>query len=480
MRLSFLFRSVVGFLFCWTSALIAHATHELGSELTYQYVGTVANPNLYHITARLFRDPNTVIQTNNVIVTCGRNECGNTLPGSFTVLLTLTSSVLKTNGCSGSVGISYRLMTLEGDVQLPPARWTLSIQATNRRSDIINVPQSSQQNFYVSSELDNTTGLVDSSPRFLTTQLILLSSTQPQLHQSLSAFDSDGDSLVYQLVPSLGTASTISACATGTIGTVAPHFQLNAATGELLTLAGPTQQGFYDLAARVDEYRRLNGSWQRIGSVTRDIMYLVALSNNQLPAFNRVALTSNPTGQLLGQTIRVNPGQTLSLTLTAADPDAGQVLTLTSDVAGLVPGATFQDQGNGQGLLTWQVPAAQPLGRYTLTAMAADNACPTAGATAVTLPILVTQQVLATQPAHQNLAQLPYPTPFSEEVRFQLQGAGRQPVAIVDGLGRTVAHLATDASGNVVWRPEAGIAAGLYFARNLDGSQVARLSYSGR
>ncbi|WP_460609108.1 hypothetical protein [Hymenobacter terrigena] len=456
---------------------VAQATHILGAELTYEYAGTAANPNQYHVTARLFQDLNSPVADVQMELTCGKNGCAATLPGSFTTQLVRTGVVVAPRACANSE-FPFQISTLEGMVQLAPARWTLSINCSNRSDGLANVAQSMQMSTYVQAVLDNTTGLTNFSPRFTTAQLLHLTSTQPQ-HYSLSAFDSEGDSLVYQLVQPLANPTTAVPCGQPTVGAIAPHFQLNATTGELLTVAGPTQQGRYALAARVDEYRRVGGAWQQIGSITRDMTYLVSVGTNQVPAFTRVALASNPTGQLLGQTIRVNPGQTLVLSLTAADPDAGQTLTLGSIVPGIVPGTTFQDLGNGQGQLTWQVPATLPLGHYVLPVTANDNACPAPGFGVVTVPVLVTQQVLATR-SRQALAQPPFPVPFQDEVRFQLTGQGRQTVLITDEMGRAVAQLTTAADGSVVWRPATSVAAGLYIARNQSGTQVARLSYNGR
>jgi len=476
MRTPFLFRSFA-FLACWLgSAVVARASHNLGSELTYEYIGTPANPNRYHVVARLFRDLNSAVDDPITTLTCGKEECGAMLPGSFTTTLVRTSTTPVATGCTSS-GIRYALDVLEGQVDLAPAHWTLSINLSNRQIGVMNVAASYAQTVYVKAELDNTNGLVNSSPRFTTSRIIQLTGTQPQRY-STSAFDSEGDSLVYQLVQPLAEPTAALPCGFVTTGAIAPHFQLNAASGELLTVAGPTQQGLYAMAVRVNEYRRVSGSWRQIGSITRDMNYIVSVGTNQTPAFTSVVRTGSPGTQLLGQAIRVNSGQTVSLTLTATDPNAGQALTLNSNIASLVPGASFQDLGGGQGLLTWQVPATFPLGRYALTATALDDACPAAGASVVVLPFVVTQQVLATH-TRQALAQLPFPVPFQDEVRFQLAGASRQQVVIVDGLGRTVAQLTPAADGSVVWHPAASVSAGLYYARNQDGSQVAHLSYRG-
>lgn len=383
------------------------------------------------------------------------------------------------DGTCANGGIRYEIRTFEGTVQLPPALWTLSVDFVGRAFSVLNLNQPENQSLYVQTQLDNTTGLVNSSPRFTNNNLIQVTGTQAQRY-SVNAFDSEGDSLTYQLVRSLSKPAPTALCGIPAPGTIAPHFQIGAATGELATIPSvPLQQGRYFLAARVDEYRRVNGNWRQIGSITRDVTYTVVAGTNQVPAFTRVAPTGSPTAQLLGQTIPVNPGQTVSLTLTAADPDAGQVLTLRSDAAGVVPGAAFQSLGNGQGMLTWQVPNALPVGRYTLTVSATDDACPVYGSGVVALSFLVTRQVLGTR-GRQVLAQLPHPVPFRDEVRFQLAGSGQQAVLIVDEMGRTVQQLTTAPNGHAVWRPAAGVAAGLYFARTLGGEQVARLAYSGQ
>lgn len=481
MRLSFLIRIIITLALYGGSILAAQATHMLGTELTYQYAGTAASPYQYRIKAQLWVDnPNSSVTDNSIVLTCGKNECGTALAGSFTTTLVLTGAVTMTTACANTSGsITYQITTLEGLVQLPPAQWVLSINGSNRARGIFNVAQSELQSVYVKAELNNTSNLVNSSPRFITPRLIELIGNQAQ-HHSVGAFDSEGDSLVYQLVQPLAGPTAANLCGTPTVGAIAPHFQVSPATGTLTSISGPIQQGRYVLAARVDEYRQLNGRWEKIGSITRDVTYFVRAGSNQVPAFSRVAPTGSPTSQLLGQTIRVNPGQQLSLVLTATDPDAGQQLTLSSNIAGLVPGATFQNLGNGQGQLIWQVPASQPTGRYVLTASAMDDACPTPGANVLTLPVLVTQQVLATRHSRQPLAQPPYPMPFQDEVRLQLAGHGSQPVIITDKLGRTVAQLQTTTNGSVVWRPAAAIAPGLYFARNQSGTQIAQLSYTGQ
>jgi hypothetical protein len=476
---SFRFRSLFAALFLWLGSFsVAWASHALGTDITYEYAGTTANPNQYHVTVRLFRDLGSLVDDPFVTLACGRNGCGTATTGSFPVMMPRTSTTMVSASCN-STPINYALSTYEALVQLPPANWTLSIDTQNRASGIVNIANSYAQSIFVKTELNNTGGFVNSSPRFLVDRLILLTSSSAPQHYSIGAFDSEGDSLVYQLVQPLASPTPTASCGTLTTGAIAPHFQVDAATGELVTLGGPTQQGRYALAARVAEYRRVNGTWQQIGSITRDMTYFVVAGTNQTPVFTGVALARAPSDQLLGQTIPVNPGTTLTLRLTATDPDAGQTLAMSSSMPGVVPGATFQDLGGGQAQLNWQIPATLPPGRYLLAVTALDNYCAAPAFAVATVPVLVTQRVLATT-ARQALAQAPFPVPFSEVVQFQFAGQGLQPVTITDALGRQVAQLETAADGRVVWQPAAALAAGLYFARNADGTQVARLQFSGK
>lgn len=481
MKASFLLRIVLVCLCVGGRIAPAQATHNLGAQLTYTYTGSAANPHQYRVTARVYDDasPGNPIVTNGWLLTCGRNECGTSRPGSFTSFLTLTRTLVPGASCQGAQ-VSYQMVILEATVQLPPARWTLSIDASGRRTDVVNLPNASTQSIYLSALLDNSTGLVNSSPTFTSHDLIGLVGNQAQRF-SLSAFDSEGDSLAYALVRPAAVLRPVSStgCSVPSTATAPPHFQLDASTGELRTVPVPVQQGFFLLDARVNEFRRLNGAWQQIGYIERDMIYVAAAGSNQAPAFTRVAYSNSPTGQLLGQVVPANTGQTVTLQVTATDPDAGQVAQLSSEAGGIVPGVTFQNQGNGRGLLTWQVPALLPAGRYYLTVQATDNACPAIGVSVLTIPFAVTQQMLAARP-RQALAQAPYPVPFREEVRFQLATRGAQPVLVFDGLGRVAARLTAGPDGSVVWRPADDVAPGLYLARNLSGSQVAHLSYAGR
>jgi len=492
----------------WVGTTAAYASHIIGGELAFEPVD--GSTNQYHIIARLYQDISSlqVIVGPSLTLICGRNSCLKTAPGSFTAELSLTQRRRSSLTCSSSP--TYEMAVFEGIVTLPPARWTLSISQENRRSNSYNVIDSYMRDIHVEALLDNSSGLTDFSPKFTSFTLPYIMGNEVNRY-SFSAFDQDGDSLVYSSVQPLASLQGEGECSnaisystsaggefvdpvTGlkvpygpvqftpafpflsyqvTNGTAVPFFQLNATTGELVTRS--INLGSAIVAVHVDEYRQLGGSWRHIGSVTRDVTYLVlSVQENHNPTITEVKVAGAAASQPADRVIPVRPGQSVSLTLTAADPDAGQTLRLSSDVAATIPGASFQTLPNNQAQLSWQVPAELPLGRYSFTVTVADNSCPMNGSEVRTITFLVTNKVLATH-NRQPLAQPAFPVPFHEQVQFQLTTHKAQPILIVDELGRTVDQLTSHIDGTVIWQPASTILPGLYIARTIDGQQLQRL-----
>ncbi len=172
-------------------------------------------------------------------------------------------------------------------------------------------------------------------------------------------------------------------------------------------------------------------------------------------------------------------GQAISLTLSAADPDAGQALRFSSDATGVVPGLSLTTLSPTQAQLTWQVPATLPPGRYTATVAVFDNGCPLNASKEQTFVFLVSAPgaALAGRPALPPTDAAAFPMPFREQMQFQ--AAGGQAIIVVDELGRVVARLQADADGRVQWQPTPTLPAGLYVARGADGRPLARLLRAG-
>jgi hypothetical protein len=460
----------------WLATLpAAQASHIRGGDIAYTSIAsTTPNVPRYRVTLRLFRD---IIGVDQPSVTLNGTVglCNSTDPRNFTLynIPKAQSTRLAQVACVGSnsffsSSFDTDVFLYNADVDLPRGQWTLSFTGENRNASLPAI-----HNFYVAAFLDNRVITQDTSPTFLST---LLPSLQGNLAQSysFSTYDADRDSVAYSLVESQEALNVQVPCGTAIAGAVSPHFQLNPATGAVMVPAGGVQQGYYLTAVRVREYRQLAGSWQLIGAVTRDISYLAQNQANQPPSFTSLAVGNGAT-QPPNQTIAVRPGQTVDLTLSATDPDAGQHLRFSSEATNIIPGLSLTTLNATQARLTWQVPASLPLGFYTATIAVFDDGCPNS-TVEQTLYFRVTNQVLATRHAT-DAASSAFPMPFRDQVQFQATTGG-QVVFIVDEVGRTITQLRAGADGRVLWQPAASLPAGLYLARGADGRPLARLLHA--
>lgn len=462
------------------SLLPAHATHVKGGDISYRpLTPTTTGLARYHVTVRLFVDP-AGFQQNTVELAVTRGACNGNDASNFSVKNIPRSQTIigSTLGCTG---FSYlcNINLFETDIALTSGQWTLSITSENRVAGIQNIANPIQTNLYLSTYLNTELTTNDSSPAFSSTLLPYVGTGANQRY-SFSAFDADGDSLAYGFTPSqqvpggipIGGGPVV-VCPVPIAGSFSPHFTLDPRTGDLTRVPGANQQGYFVMAARVSEYRRLAGQWQLLGYVTRDILYLAYASSNQAPYFSALAVNGGAS-QSPDLPIAVRPGQTVQLTLTATDPDAGQQLRFVSDAPGIVPGLSLATLSGTQAQLTWQVPATLPPGRYPVPVAVLDNGCPINASEARTLVFVVSNQALAAQPAF-AAPRNAYPAPFREQV--QLTAAPGQAVIITDALGREVARLQAAADGRVQWLPT-DLPAGIYLARTIQGQLLARLLHA--
>ncbi|MBX3475965.1 MAG: hypothetical protein KF754_16465, partial [Planctomycetes bacterium] len=201
-----------------------------------------------------------------------------------------------------------------------PGVYILSMEDPNRNEGVLNIINSVNVPFCVKTMLviSPLTG-GNCSVRFLNSPL------QDACRQSLwvhnpGAFDSDGDSLSYELIPCSGAG-----CATipgylypDQVPAPANTFSMDPLTGTI-TWNTPQLIGEYNIAFRVREWRRLgNGNYQEVGWVTRDMQITVKPCNNQTPVIADLPDTC------------VVAGTFLAFNVAASDPDPTQSITLTS------------------------------------------------------------------------------------------------------------------------------------------------------
>ncbi len=517
---------------------LAHASHIQGGTLTYTALGN----NQYRVVLKHFRDCSGIPAPANATLNCRNNS-----PCISPVVVSATMArqgnpVYGNQYCATLSGIctqsgpaNYEANTYVATVTLPPAAtWVLSSEDCCRPGTA-NLTGNNSFRFETvlhnqvtvggaTQTIANTSAVASNLPVFFIPwkQLSILGN---------SAFDADGDSLVYSLVnplencgvsspyaprpagqyvtgiisqsplcifsptalPALYTAAlpvnvTIDTTGACPLRTSTPRFQFDAATGSIALepaiydAVAPSADGRnkYVVVVQIQELRRLSGQWVEVGVTRRELFLTVYdCGTNVPPALARTATLHIGTArrtQPLNQVIPVLAGEPVVLDLIATDRNAGQSVTM-SLAYNAVPGAVLNTTGAGLARLTFTPPQNLPSGTYRVAVTAEDNNCPLKGHETQTLVFRVSATTLSTRAGRAATAVAAWPTPFAGAVQFQLPTSGAKTLTVTDALGRNVATLLTSATGAGRWQPDAGLAPGLYLARTADGSAVVRLLY---
>jgi gliding motility-associated-like protein len=192
-----------------------------------------------------------------------------------------------------------------------PSNYTISCEDPNRNGGILNIPNSINTPLYIYSELviNPFMGGYNNSPVLLLPPIDNGCVDQPYYHNP-GAYDADGDSLSYRLVPCRGAQGLV--IPGYTYPPASNVFKLDSVTGDL-TWDSPQQQGEYNIAILIEEWR--NGI--KIGSVLRDMQIIIIACNNKPPVIDPLPDTC------------IEAGQTLTFPVKAWDPDSN-VVTLTA------------------------------------------------------------------------------------------------------------------------------------------------------
>ena len=519
----------------------AAASHLQGGDLTYAALGN----NRYLVTLHIYRDCSGILP-GTFALECRNGGC-NTSPAITSSFVQVGAAVTGrqycatlSGACTGAGPTNSEAYTYTTTVTLPPAaRWVLSTSQNARPATTNLSPTGSD--LYLEATLNNLVPLAGTTGTIIT-NTSPIASTLPVAYipwnrlsnLSNNAFDLDGDSLVYSLesplvacgmpatyapypggptpvstistnplcvlqlpnngiytptLPILVSYDTTGACP---IRQAVPRFYFDARTGSIqlqpsryVNSASAIGDNKYAAVVKITEYRRLNGRYVEVGTMRRELYFIVYdCGTNSLPRIAPTVTLQTGTGsgsqntvQPLSRIIPVVAGEPVSVLLSAADPNTGQSLTLTLDY-NAAPGSVLQNLGNGQARLTFTPPLNAAPGLYRVAVTAEDNACPIKGLDTQLLTFRVSSSVLATR-GGAVLAVPAYPTPFTDQVRFQLATPGVQTLTVCDNLGRPVATVRSQPDGSVRWQPAASLPAGLYLARTADGRYTVRLLRSG-
>ncbi|MFK7968842.1 MAG: HYR domain-containing protein [Bacteroidia bacterium] len=340
-----------------TGSGFIHASHFMGGEITYRNIAG----DQYEVTLKIYRDCGGV----NVGTTEGLqiNGTGEQIPRIQVNELTQLCPTAMSNCSSGSgvSGIEEHVYRDIFQIQRPASGQPSLIVYSSccRNASITNL--TSAGSLYFEAIIDHA-AIGNSSPQFVTSPITLFCVNQ-NVDFPAGAFDPDGDSLAYSLVPCLQGASSPLPYAPGFSGTsplsTSSGFTIDQATGVISFTPNQTQVGV--VCILVEEFR----GGLKIGEVTRDIQVQVTNCPDNAPV-----LASLP-----NQVVPV--GTNVCINISSTDLDAGDILTL-EESSGL-PGSTFTSTPSTSpvtGTFCWTATAFDQGKTFTVVIRAKDDRCP--------------------------------------------------------------------------------------------------------
>jgi len=221
--------------------------------------------------------------------------------------------------------IAYNIFEIEHTFQAPGS-YTVRFNERNRNEGVRNMSNSVDTPFYVETTIliDPFLGL-NNTPVFLVPPVDKAAVGVKFIHNP-GAYDPDGDSLSYELtIPKQSFQIEVN----NYLSPIDPSFYLNFVngneaqdgiptfgidemTGDLVWDA-PGLDGEYNVAFIVHEWRKVQGEWFRLGSVTRDMQIIVEESDNKRPEI------------LAPPDLCVEAGTLVEEIITGTDPDGDDV-----------------------------------------------------------------------------------------------------------------------------------------------------------
>jgi gliding motility-associated-like protein len=231
---------------------------------------------------------------------------------------------------------------------------------------------------YAEAVMNTVTDTCNNSPRFTAQPIPYVCINQPVFY-NFGAYDPDGDSIVYSLLPARSAPLTILPYNVGySPGQPLPGLSLDPLTGAITFT--PTVLGQFIVAVLVKEY---DSNGDLLGTIMRDIQFAVITCPTNTPPIpaNQVSNVSG-NATLIGPTsFLICPGEFMSFDLEFTDVDAIDTLTLTSNVLNVLPGATFSQSGINPATasVTWTATNLGVAGGSSFVISALDNGCPISG-----------------------------------------------------------------------------------------------------
>lgn len=380
------------------ASLIASATHNRAGEITYRQISQLS----YEVTVTTYTKytgPSAQADRDSVEINWG--------DGNFDV-------VARLNGPIGGTGVPQG-EELNDDVKMniyksthtypgPLPFYVVSMTDPNRNDGIHNVNNGNSVNilFYLEDTIrifDPTFVGYNSSPVLLNPPIDYANINDTFFHNP-AAFDPDGDSLYFELVPPKATTQ-FNVPLYRYPDEVTPAndniFSINNNTGEITWATPKAPTGEYNVAILITEYR--NGI--KMGTILRDMQIFVDDELNNPPVFDPIKDTC------------IIAGSPLEISVSATDPDPGQTVTLYAYGGPLqfpTDPATFGSTpaiGTATGFFDWQTTCNHIRRQSYQVVFKAEDNYVTTGGQSLPLVDIETWLIRVIAPPPENLVATP-------------------------------------------------------------------------
>jgi len=374
----------LGLLFFWSVSQLM-ATHQRAGEITYRYISGLT----YEVTIVTYSYAPSLADRFELTINWGDNT---------NEPLVRSNGPVNVNGqhIGELVDVDIKRNLYVGVHTFPgAATYKLWVEDPNRNYGIMNIPNSVDIPLYIESELSINPFIgPNSSPELLLPPIDKGCVGQPYINNP-AAYDPDGDSLSFTLVPCRG-AGGVNIAGYKLPNKVFPQdstatFKMDSTTGEILW-KNPMHAGEYNIAFLVEEWRH----GLKIGYVTRDMQITIIPCDNLPPVFSPMSKDTC-----------VQAGDTIEFKVVATDPNHNNIkLTATGAPFKVANPADFfsptDSVGRNTGIFSW-ITNCSNVRKNTYEAFfkAADNALP------VSLVDLMTINILVVGPAPKNLSATP-------------------------------------------------------------------------
>ena len=375
-----------------------------GGNITW----TCNGGNTYLLSLTLYRDcdgismPNT-INTNlsaNPSFTSSSlsisNSCG--LNPTFTGLTTLTlisntevsqlcPPQLAQSECSGGTLPGMEEYVYQTEITLPDCDcWTFSYTLCCRNNAITNLANPASDYSTIQSTLCNATGpSCNNSPDFTAQPIPYICNNVPFCYD-YGVVEPDGNTLSYSFTSALNSGNPSGYAAGYNANSPIPGITIDPLTGQICFT--PTTNGNFVVTIMLTE---TDAAGNVIGTYMQDIQFVIMNCPNIPPSSPNNITNVTGSGTVTGNTsIQLCENDDFCAEVVFTDADAGDIVTLSSNLAAVLPGSTITINNGSPASATicWTENLGGPA-FYSFSVDAIDDACPIPGINSFTVDVTV-------------------------------------------------------------------------------------------